>query len=1012
MIKKFMQNKEGFMNTFVRGLYLFLMGGMILVFMSCEATEEKEPAEGDNVTDPGENPVIVTPVSEKDTADQMRYLLQDLGQKQGVRSGQFLDLSTIKNLNFDPIAPIRCGSFMENAEFQTVMEELGGIKWGLDVRYFRNEKLPYFYNKKPELPYDHYGEVMEDGRAMAGTNSKASNEAVAMDSAAPEMKSAGSAPPSIKRADLIARYENFIIFLSKKYGLFFVKVSDDKAVDPEISCSVLVPGDPLNFYVKDGKLILLTNPGGESNHAAVIRFKLAELSLEYESSYVLKDRYIHDSRLFNGTLAILNKYVKPIETEASTSSSGSSDGIAVKKMSSSSMAYYPQDTISRYHFSVLETLDEKVNFVFEDSFQDNITYPEWGKEWSADDIGTIASHHASFNSFISASDRYLVISKYNSDEVVKKIVTTEGTRYTCKKREKREDSYETCYPIWEEVVNNDYDSTIDCTTSSDVSGCFAENAHKLVKSIWRKTGEKCEEVTYTYTTCVAYEDVYYKHSYPHFKRKESTDLIIYKYGEDGFVRLTDPKAETSLNLAGSVKEHKSFNFKDGYFYAVSSTNPDWDSGEKRQTSVHSFKIVEDGFLKTGSVEDLGVTETLRSVLFSGDTLFLVTFKQIDPLYAIDLSIPHKPVLKAELKVPGYSSQLIATEGLLVGMGMIDPKGGERWQSHSKVSLYDVSSLSKMDEINTLILGEEYGQANNDVDRGNNDDDQVYHWNATDNRLFFAYSGILPYDRERKFKEHENMTCHYNYNPNYHLTITHMSPDGVSLESDVKVPERIIRSLSYGEDRAMSFGDTAVIALEKEGENWDKKVLRQYWINDGLYEDPSLGDLMVAKQIKGAYYSPTAIRFVLGTKEDIAKGENLKILSLDEEIVECLGDPTSIRFFDNNLLVTYKQSDWLVSGKDEKRVEYKKQYGWKIDAEGFTAMSKEEMDALDGDMYLICYFKKEQKFADDAGLKEIVTSMEDQNVTCEKRSELPWEPEIFCFLDDHCVDNSMVSDIMY
>ena len=67
--------------------------------------------------------------------------------------------------------------------------------------------------------------------------------------------------------------------------------------------------------------------------------------------------------------------------------------------------------------------------------------------------------------------------------------------------------------------------------------------------------------------------------------------------------------------------------------------------------------------------DLGRTEQIYAVRFLGDTGYVVTFRQTDPLYVIDLSDPANPTLQGELKIPGYSAYLHPIdETHLLGIG--------------------------------------------------------------------------------------------------------------------------------------------------------------------------------------------------------------------------------------------------------------------------------------------------------------------------------------------------------
>ncbi|HEY9378041.1 MAG TPA: beta-propeller domain-containing protein, partial [Jiangellaceae bacterium] len=99
---------------------------------------------------------------------------------------------------------------------------------------------------------------------------------------------------------------------------------------------------------------------------------------------------------------------------------------------------------------------------------------------------------------------------------------------------------------------------------------------------------------------------------------------------------------------------------------------------------------EDGQLtKVGSVGGLGKGEQIYAVRFIGPVGYVVTFRQVDPLYTLDLSDPQSPRVVGELKIPGYSSYLHpAGDGRLIGIGLdSDAQGRIRG---SQLSLFDVS----------------------------------------------------------------------------------------------------------------------------------------------------------------------------------------------------------------------------------------------------------------------------------------------------------------------------------
>jgi len=118
-----------------------------------------------------------------------------------------------------------------------------------------------------------------------------------------------------------------------------------------------------------------------------------------------------------------------------------------------------------------------------------------------------------------------------------------------------------------------------------------------------------------------------------------------------------------------------------------------------QTESFSDVYILDGTLKNiGSVKDLGRGESIYSARFVDDRGYVVTFKQTDPFYVLDLSNPANAELKGELKIPGYSSYLHPlAKNLILGIG--------REQSKVKISLFDVSDPTNPTEASKYNLDE-------------------------------------------------------------------------------------------------------------------------------------------------------------------------------------------------------------------------------------------------------------------------------------------------------------------
>ncbi len=134
----------------------------------------------------------------------------------------------------------------------------------------------------------------------------------------------------------------------------------------------------------------------------------------------------------------------------------------------------------------------------------------------------------------------------------------------------------------------------------------------------------------------------------------------------------------------------------GYLRIATSTG-NW--GENISNRVY---VLDSDLNVVGKIEGIAKGETIKSVRFNGDTGYVVTFEQTDPLFVIDLSNPEKPKVKGELKIPGFSTYLHPVgENLVLGVGV---DGDENGQTNGmKVSLFDVSDPENPIECDKITI---------------------------------------------------------------------------------------------------------------------------------------------------------------------------------------------------------------------------------------------------------------------------------------------------------------------
>ena len=176
------------------------------------------------------------------------------------------------------------------------------------------------------------------------------------------------------------------------------------------------------------------------------------------------------------------------------------------------------------------------------------------------------------------------------------------------------------------------------------------------------------------------------------------------HGFDTTVRGRTTYAGTG-SVPGYVLGRWALSSHDGHLRVAVTSAPPW-SGGTAETSSSVVVLAEraDGLVETGRVDGLGLTETIRAVRYFGDLAVVVTFRQTDPLYVLDLGDPAAPVLLGELKVPGFSTYLHPVgEDLLLGVGEEADETGR--VTGMQVSLFDLADLSRPTQLDRLQLGQ-------------------------------------------------------------------------------------------------------------------------------------------------------------------------------------------------------------------------------------------------------------------------------------------------------------------
>lgn len=210
--------------------------------------------------------------------------------------------------------------------------------------------------------------------------------------------------------------------------------------------------------------------------------------------------------------------------------------------------------------------------------------------------------------------------------------------------------------------------------------------------------------------------------------KELEKTVIHKIAIDG----DSLKYQTFGEVTGVVLNQFSMDESDDYFRIATTKNRTWSQFARNEEDNQSYSnlYVLDKDLKTvGRVENLAPGERIYSVRFIQGRAYLVTFRQTDPLFVIDLKDPKEPKVLGKLKIPGFSNYLHPyDETTIIGIGKdteevsADTPSGEPGGITSeesmmiapaprvvtkgiKISLFDVSDVANPKEAAKYVLGD-------------------------------------------------------------------------------------------------------------------------------------------------------------------------------------------------------------------------------------------------------------------------------------------------------------------
>jgi uncharacterized secreted protein with C-terminal beta-propeller domain len=151
----------------------------------------------------------------------------------------------------------------------------------------------------------------------------------------------------------------------------------------------------------------------------------------------------------------------------------------------------------------------------------------------------------------------------------------------------------------------------------------------------------------------------------------------------------------------------------GVLRVVSTDAPAWFvSSDSTASSLTTLRLDAGALNQVGHVGNLGEGQRVYAVRFVGPTAYVVTFKQVDPLYTVDLADPARPRVLGELELPGYSAYLHPIgKDLLLGIGQdVNDQGRP---AGTQLSLFNVADLRHPTRLAHATLGPGWSESESD-----------------------------------------------------------------------------------------------------------------------------------------------------------------------------------------------------------------------------------------------------------------------------------------------------------
>lgn len=157
------------------------------------------------------------------------------------------------------------------------------------------------------------------------------------------------------------------------------------------------------------------------------------------------------------------------------------------------------------------------------------------------------------------------------------------------------------------------------------------------------------------------------------------------------------KFTAKATVSGAVNNQFSMDEYAGNFRIATTAT------DEKSNDINKLYVFDSDLKKLGEVEGFAKGESIQAVRFSGNTAYVITYENTDPLFVIDLSNSQKPEIKGSVKISGFSTNLIPiSSNQLLGIGYADDNATP-YTDGIKFALFDVSNPEKPTVLDSKVI---------------------------------------------------------------------------------------------------------------------------------------------------------------------------------------------------------------------------------------------------------------------------------------------------------------------